>query len=231
MAIAISTATVAGKDSFEHRGGDAIRRRVLDRGQRQHQQVDHVGQQIQQHHRRAADGHRLRKVFLRIAHFAGDEGHVMPRVGRKQRAGLRHADGNDESEYGARGDAQRRIERAQGEGCVKLVWIASALRPRNTPARISAAIAETFAVVKMFCTILPYSNAARVGPGEQHDHRDADQLRGRKRKRIAGGDVNRAESGSCSPKSDGTRTDKNRANATATAAMVPVWITANRVQP
>jgi len=30
---------------------------------------------------------------------------------------------------------------------------------------------------------------------------------------------------------DGTRTEVNRANATATAAMVPVWITTNSVQP
>ena len=29
----------------------------------------------------------------------------------------------------------------------------------------------------------------------------------------------------------GTRTLRNRANATATAAMVPVWITVKRVQP
>ena len=46
----------------------------------------------------------------------------------------------------------------KAKGAVKLVCIASELRPRNSPAKISAAIAETLAVVKMFCTILPYSS-------------------------------------------------------------------------
>src|SRR5262245_7521725 len=40
---------------------------------------------------------------------------------------------------------------------VKLVRIASALRPKNRPARIKAAMAATFAEVKTFWTILPYS--------------------------------------------------------------------------
>ena len=146
----------------------------------------------------------------------------------KQRTDLRHANGDQHPKRAARGRDVARNDRSDLIGdtprrpkFVKFALSASALRPTNMPSTISASSAKVFADVKMFWIELAELQAARVHKGQQRDHQDRDQLLRRKadrvvRERIIGGMIH------CVGDTHGTNTPRNRANPTATAAIVPV---------
>ena len=89
---------------------------------------------------------------------------------------------------------------------------------------MSPASAAILASVKTFWTILPVRSPVVLDHVNNNSTPTATK--------VAGVSLNRPKlartwvSESC-----GARTPRNFANATATAAMVPVWMTRNRVQP
>ena len=62
---------------------------MLDRIERQRDEIGDVGEQVQADHDDRAERERQRNVSPRILHLARRERDVVPGVGREQRAGLR----------------------------------------------------------------------------------------------------------------------------------------------
>ena len=112
---------------------------------------------------------------------------------------------------------------------------ATAFRPMVSPSRISAASAAVLTVVKLVCTIAAVRTPRTLTQVSSTIERIANTRWGEKPTMSVPIGCGRVmvvpKPGHTSGLSAGTSTDVNRANATATAAIVPVWITTNRVHP
>ena len=90
----------------------------------------------------------------------------------------------------------------------KLSATAAWFQPSSRPTTISPSSAPVLAVVKTFWMILPYSRPRVLVHVSSAISSDADQLRRRQRQRVAGRQVDRAESGSGRRRSTGTSAPK-----------------------
>jgi len=85
---------------LQHGGCDAIRGGVLDGFERKRDEIGDVRKQIERDHDAGADGERERKIAARIFHFSRGESNVVPGISGEKRAGLRYADGYEQTECG-----------------------------------------------------------------------------------------------------------------------------------
>jgi hypothetical protein len=116
----------------------------------------------------------------------------------------------------------------------KLAAIASGFRPIVRPSRTSAASAPVLTTVNVVWTILPSRTPRRLIHVKTHMETSATRRWGESPASTAPTEMAKSSRGNQAKRSgpiDGTRTPRNRPNATATAAIVPVWMTRKRVHP
>ena len=180
-----------------------------------------------------AERERQRDVAPRVLHFAGGERDVVPRVGREERSGLRDADRDEQPERGRRADSPGTMSTVP-RGVQKLPKLSATavVVPAEQQADAGSArrSAPVFAVVKTFWMILPYSRPRVLVHVSSAISSDADQLRRRQRQRVAGREVDRRDQVVVVGDPRHQHAEVAR-EADATAAIVPVWMTRNSVQP
>ena len=150
--------------------------------QRQHAQVNEIRQHIKQDDRACAHRQRERQVALRIVHFAGGEGHVVPGVGREQRTDLRHGKDGQQARPARSGrrrrlapDAAHSIRRCARSS--RRSWRRWPRRcvPEN-PSSTRPSSAAVLAKVKTFCTSAPVLHAEDVQHREENHDQDGGEI-------------------------------------------------------
>ena len=116
---------------------------------------------------------------------------------------------------------ESKFQPALRQKSVKLLATAAGLRPTRKPAPTRPSSAPILANVKTFCTMAPVRMPRVLLQVRKHDDDDGQQL-------LRGdADARRCPPGSSASQIQGKKTPVYLAKATATAAMVPVWITRN----
>ena len=127
-----------------------------------------------------------------------------------------------------------RLQSPVPQKAAKLAAATSGCRNSVSPQMTSTASAPTLATVNMVWIAAPSLTPRMFTAGEQDDQEDRDDALGREAELDrfgAPGMSDRPRTRKTSGLTEGTSTPRKRAKATATAAMVPLWMTANRVQP
>src|SRR5439155_12507926 len=207
------------------RGADPVGGGVLDAArervgavrcpdQRQHVQVGDVGDQIEQADERRAEHQRAGYGPARIAHLAGGEGDVGPRI-----RGEECPDQRRPQLHSRPGDAEPVANAGRARFAAR-----AAPPPSTRPSAITASKVATLATVNTFCTCRPASRPRAFKAVRSRITLAATACTG-----LAASGPRRTSGGAGA--SAGQSCPAKVAKATATAAIVPVWITSTSVQP
>ena len=140
---------------------------LRDSGNGQRVQVADVRQQVERAHHARAEEQRLRHVALGLAHLLGEEGDVVPRVGREERLDHGHREGPDErgawsGRAGSRPQLSLRGEEPSAEDAMQ-----ARMRPKQRQQlRHREDVLQSRAP----------PHARGVPPGEERDEQDRDEL-------------------------------------------------------
>src|ERR1700723_1134925 len=179
---------------LQHGGGDAIRRSVLDSGEWKRDKIGNVREEVQRDHDTCADGKRERKIAARIFYFSCGESNVVPGISGEERAGLRDADGDEQAEGGSGAQSRgKRRNAASGPGTAEIFVNGGGIPTEREADQDQDDERENLADGENILDHFAVLQAAAVAPGEDGNHTDGDELRGRKRKSVAAGNVYRRD--------------------------------------
>ena len=165
---------------------------MLDFAEGQHEHVGEIGQHVEDDDEAGSQGERQRHIAAGIAHLTGAEGDVVPGVGGEERADLRGAEGDEHAEGAFDGDAGCRGGVVHGMPCSAVGEIGleggdseadEAADDDDADQRADLHGGED--VLYAFAVF----EAAGVGPGEEGDEAEGEELGGGQRYGIARQDV------------------------------------------
>ena len=163
---------------------------MLDRRQRQRHQVGNVCQQIQPGDQCRAQSQRQRQVASWLLHLSGREGDVVPRIGGEERAGLCDAQTDEQPKRGGGAQAVDDVHlSARGPEVAEVGRDGFRIPAQDQPGADERDERARLGHGEDVLDDAAVLDAAGVGPGEQRNQRDGDQLCSRERQRVPGAQV------------------------------------------